>query len=349
MSSRRILISGSGVYGGLPDSLRRAFEKNGWLVRSFDDQNVFDEQNAWAANKYVYRLFWRRLASGVQARLLSEVGNWKPDLVLIIKGFYFDPGTISRIKKLSPRTVLMHFNPDNTFNTWHFGTSNDWIRDSVPYYDAHLTWGEFLIPLINAAGAKKTFYMPFACDPKLHHPVQLNEGDLAKYGADVAFIGSWDEEREGWLSSLLDYNVKIWGNAWQKSDRRLRERWQRAAVYGSEFSKICNASKINLNLIRKQNVPAHNMRTFEIPACGGFMLSTRTKEQDAIWKEGEEIACFSGPQELRQVIDRYLADECARRAISSRARQKAHGYYSYEITARKIGDHFAILKNAGME
>ena len=48
------------------------------------------------------------------------------------------------------------------------------------------------------------------------------------------------------------------------------------------------------------------MRTFEIPACFGFALSTKTKEQQDFFKEGAEADYFSTPEELKQKIDFYL-------------------------------------------
>lgn len=336
MKSRGIMISGSAIFGGLSSSLKRGFENIGWRVHGFDDQKIFTEQSRWTTNRYIYRLLWRQLAKMVQEQLILELLASKPALLLVLKGFYFDPGTFVRIRKLRPATVLMHFNPDNSFNTWHFGNSNDWIRKSIPLYDAHFTWGEFLIPRLRAAGAKEVFHLPFACDPELHRPLVLSKADLTEYGADVAFVGSWDEEREWWLKEIVDYPIKIWGNNWHKAAKNVRSKWQQKEMIGDDFSKVCCASKINLNFIRKQNIPAHNMRTFEIPACGGFMLSTRTSEQNAIWTEGKEIACFSSPQELRQMLDQYLADDQARSAMAARANEKAGRQYSYTERARQI-------------
>jgi len=331
-----IMISGSTILGGLGRSLKKGFENIGWLVYEFDDQKIFAEQSRWAANKYIYRVFWPQLAKAVQERLISEIARLKPAILLILKGFYYSPEAIARIKRLNPAPVLMHFNPDNSFNTWHFGNSNQWIRDSIPLYDIHLTWGEFLIPKLRSAGAKKAFHLPFACDPDLHYPVDLTEADLAEYGADVAFVGSWDKEREWWLSHILDYQLTIWGNGWQKAAKSIQEKWKKKEVIGDVFSKVSCASKINLNFIRKQNIPAHNMRTFEIPACSGFMLSTRTIEQNKIWSEGEEIGCFSNPQELRTMLDQYLRDNQLRSVMANRAHNICYQKNSYTIRARQV-------------
>jgi len=334
--TRRILISGSMVLGGLAGSLKKAFERSGWTADGFDDVKPLIEQGRWATQRYVTRLFWRRLAHPVQTQLLSAVAELKPSILLVLKGFYYSPETLVKIRKMSPGTVLMHFNPDNTFNHWHFSNSNAWIRDTIPLYDIHLTWGEFLIPQLRAAGAKQVFYLPFACDPDLHHPISLNEAERSEFGADVSFVGTCDKEREWWLSHLLDYRLKIWGGNWEKAAKSVRAKWQRKFAIEDDFSKVCDASKINLNFIRKENVPAHNMRTFEIPACGGFMLATRTSEQETILAEGEGMACFSTPEELRNALDRYLADDQTRSIMASCARDRISRFHSYTERARQI-------------
>ena len=61
-------------------------------------------------------------------------------------------------------------------------------------------------------------------------------------------------------------------------------------IYGKDIFKLMNRSAISLNILRKQNYSEHNMRTFEIPANNGLMLTTRSNEQNKFFKENK--ACF---------------------------------------------------------
>ena len=59
------------------------------------------------------------------------------------------------------------------------------------------------------------------------------------------------------------------------------------------------------------------MRSFESPACGAFTLSQRTPELGQLFIEGEHVVCFSGTDELRDAVARWLPDIRARTAIAA--------------------------------
>lgn len=67
------------------------------------------------------------------------------------------------------------------------------------------------------------------------------------------------------------------------SNHHLRLKWNSKEVVGKNFIKACTASKIYLNLVRIQNLPSHNMRTFELPACKVFSINTNTEENKIIY------------------------------------------------------------------
>lgn len=332
----KIFIVGKLTNESMQMSYVRAFLKLGHEVIAFDEQGTY-LKTPLAKNRYFHRLFWHLLALPLQKKLIEEAVSAKPDLVFIFKGGLIKPGTLLAIKKRLSTAMLFNFNGDSPFNTWHHGNSNNWIRSSIPIYDAYLMWGKFLGEPLKKAGARRFSYLACGYDPALHYPVKVISAEKDFYGSDVAFIGSWDEEREWWLNQLLDYNLKIWGNHWEKAGKKIRKKWQGKAVAGEDYSKTCNASKIVLNFIRKQNRPAHNMKTFEIPACGGFMLSTRTEEAVGFFEEGREAAYFSSPAELRKKIDYYLNHERERQNTAKAAHDRLiKSPYSYLDRARQV-------------
>ncbi len=331
----KILISGSKLYYFLASSFFRAFKKLNLKVEIFDDEGIYRKQFYFLKNRFTNRIFWKIFSLTVQRKFVETVINRKPELILVVKGWFFSPTVIKTIKNELSKSKIFCFNPDNPFNTWHFGASNIWIRKSIPYYDVYFIWGKFLIERLKKNGAKRVEYLPFAYDPELHYPLESLDKEKKNYDFDVVFIGTWDEEREKWLKNLLDYNLVIWGNGWERANKELRRRWRNRAVVGKEFSKVCNSSKIVLNLIRRQNLPAHNMKTFEIPACKGFMLSNRTEEVIEFFKENEEIACFSSLKELRKKIGTYLINDNLRKNMKEKAYRKVENH-TYVKRARKI-------------
>ena len=274
---------------------------------------------------------------------ISKVLEVKPDLIFIIKGSFISPETLKEIKNRIS-VSLFCFNPDNPFNL-NKGASNENIRKCIPLYDCYFIWGKFLIPQLLKAGAKRAEYLPFAYDPELHYPVSVNEEEKKIFGNDIAFIGSYDKEREEFLLNLIDYALAIWGNGWNKLPifSPLRKKWKGRDAIGEDFSKVCSASKIILNHIRAQNGNAHNMKTFEIPACGGFMLTNRTKEQCGFFEEGKEICCFETPDELKNKIKQFLNNYETRKNISKNAYDKVQKH-SYNVRIKEILNRCSTVK-----
>ena len=319
----KILFVGNFFPGSLEVSYLNAFKKTNYDIVTFDYQQEYESINPFANNRYA-----NRLLSGFYNKLLNEkflkcVKFTNPDLLFIVKGSFIFPETLKKIKE-KENIVLFNFNPDNPFNK-NRGASNNLIRKSMPYYDIYFIWGKFLIPELLKAGAKKVEYLPFACDTELHYPVLVNQEEKRFYTSDVAFIGSWDKEREEFLLNLVDYNLAIWGNGWEKLNWNspLRKKWKKKDVIGEEFSKVCNASKIVLNHIRKQNGDSHNMRTFEVPACGGFVLTKKTTEQLDFFEDGKEITCYEDMDDLKKEINFYLENEELRKKIAINGNKKA--------------------------
>ncbi|MCX7697937.1 MAG: glycosyltransferase [Candidatus Goldbacteria bacterium] len=341
-SNFKILISGDFAYYSRNNDFLKAFRDLKIDYEIFDDQDKYDHIFPFKKHSLIkritHRLTWKYFASRVGKDLIKKIKENNYDVIFILKGWFYSPKTIKKIKEILPNSKLICFNPDNPFNTWHHGVSNDWIRKSIPYYDIYFIWGKFLIDKLYKAGAKKVELLPFWYNPEIHYFLDLkDENEKKYYGSDIAFIGTYDEERAWWLNQIKDYNLKIWGNGWWKANKDLQKKWMKKPAYGEEFNKICSSSKIVLNIIRKQNIPSHNMRTFESPACKAFVLSTRTNEVKEFFEEDKEIVLFSNPEELRQKIDFYLKNDKLREKIrESGYARLINSNYSYLGRFKKI-------------
>ena len=113
---------------------------------------------------------------------------------------------------------------------------------------------------------------------------------------------------------------------------------------GTEYAKAHCAAKVALNPIDPTNLPGHNMRTFELPACRVFSLVTRTPEIQELFEEGKNIACFEGVDELRDKIRYYLDHPAERERIAAAAyAHVVEGGHTYLDRAR------ALLEELGIE
>jgi spore maturation protein CgeB len=340
----KILISGAFDKNSNNWNFIKAFRRLNIEILIVDDEGEYWENFPFKKpnllRRISHRLLWKFLSKKLNKLLLEKIRENKPDLIFIIKGWFYHPNTIKKIKTIAPNAQLFCFNPDNPFNTWHHGVSNEWIRKSIPYYDVYFIWGKFLIEELYKAGAKRVEHLPFAYDPEKNYHIEVKDPkEREYYGSDIAFIGTWDEEREWWLNHLTNYNLKIWGNDWNRANKKLQEKWMKKPAYAEEFAKICNSSKIVLNIIRKQNIPSHNMRTFEAPACKAFVLSTRTGEAKEFFEEDKECAYFSTPEELKEKIDFYLKNDELREKIREGGYQKVKNHTYFE-RAKKVLEVF---------
>ena len=68
------------------------------------------------------------------------------------------------------------------------------------------------------------------------------------------------------------------------------------------------SARVSINVLRNSQKTAHNMRTFEIPACGVCCLSESTVCVEELMAAGREVVLFRSPAELRARVVRLLAN-----------------------------------------
>ena len=67
---------------------------------------------------------------------------------------------------------------------------------------------------------------------------------------------------------------------------------------------LVNNSLICLNILRNQNKSSHNMKTFEIPAMGGLLLTERNRDQNRFFPENQACVMYKDINELNYKINK---------------------------------------------
>ena len=134
--------------------------------------------------------------------------------------------------------------------------------------------------------------------------------------------------------------VNIYGNGWGKwVGKYPRLIIHNKPLYGKDYVKAINASKINLCFLRKINRDEVTSRSVEIPACGGFMLGERTKRHLDFFAEGTEAEFFDSNEELLQKVKYYLGNEVSRSKIALAGRERCvQSEYSMRAQLDKMLD-----------
>ena len=338
MNNDTILLVGPLKYeGSLASSYKRAFESLGFRVDVFD----LEAERAKVAplGHLGYRLMahldFFALNAKANRRLVRAVSEIKPALVVVFCTAFVRAASILQIKVNLPDTKVINIYPDPLHNLRDYGIA------ALPLYDLFCVHTRAAVPYLHQMGCRNPFYLPLAADPFIHHPMPLTQADLDEFSSDLVFVGNWRPEHERLFVNLEGFDLAIWGpNYWSRYARKgswVRSRWRGRPLDGIEYAKAYLAAKIALDPIDPLNVPSHNMRLFEVAACGVFSLVARTVEVQELFQEGETVACFDGPDELPDKVHYYLAHPDERQRIAQQAYEHVvHGGHTYVDRVRAL-------------
>jgi hypothetical protein len=332
MSARIALIGSCSDYG-LERFYRDGLQQLGHEVVVFDPEASIP---ALLNKRVVARLTWRlrpRIVGRALLELFQRDARW--DAVVVMKGLMLPAATIARCRQLTPRTVWANINPDNPWSA-NLAASSPHVRAAIPHYDRYFIWSEALAHPLRAAGARAVSYLPFGFAADRHHPAEELELGLARV---VTFVGTYDRERAAVLEGLADLPLRIYGGHWDRLPpwSRLRRCIAGGLVLDEALRRVTSSSLACINLMRTQNAGAHNMRTFEVPAMRGLLLTTRSAEQQRFFPDGSASLMFSTPHELRAQIEGLRAGRYDVERMRERALALSRGH-SYAERARMLAD-----------
>jgi len=341
-----VCIVSSGAEGAIGLSVKRAFEALGRRVSYLPYLDWLPKLGSasFRGSGIINRGIASLTRPAIEVRLVAALKSLRPDLVLFIKCDDLHATTYTAIRRATG-APLVAFHPDDPWNfatTFRRGPSHPRAELQIRQVDAMFLWSRALVQRAAAEGAQRAFYLPFACDPALHMQVDaVTTEEQRELGADVCFIGNWDAEREAWLGPVADAGIDlaIWGaEYWRDRCKHdgLKKAWRGRPLFGVEQAKAARASRIMVNVLRTQNKGATNMRTFEIPCTGGFMLHERSAEAAAIFPP--DVACgdFGTPDELVLAIRRWLDDPAGRAAVAAEGHRRALAWTYREWAMRLL-------------
>ncbi len=162
---------------------------------------------------------------------------------------------------------------------------------------------------------------------------------------DVSFVGRVYRQRPAIIRRLREAGLKVLvrGSGWAAG----------RATQG-DMIEIFSQSRINLNfsdppkyvnrfkrlLGRKQPPRQIKGRNFEIPCCGGFLLTDHADNLDDYFLSGREIALFEGVEDLVAKVRYYLAHDSERAQIAEAGYQRTVREHSYE---KRFSEIFARM------
>ncbi len=247
------------------------------------------------------------------------------------------PETLAKIKNKNIR--IINYNPDHPFMFYSKASGNQNILNSIPIYDLHITYSyKIQKQLHQRYPSIKSEILPFGYELSeeefqlIERHVEVNK---------VCFIGYCDEYRANIIGEILNNNieVEVYGEMWDKFFKNVPSNLKiHKSVYGIKYYELLRKYRVQLNLLRPHNEDSHNMRSFEIPGCGGIMLAPDTYEHNMYFENGREAFFYNTTEDLIKTIHYLLklsVSEADKIRNNTRHRSMNSGY-SYKDRTRQL-------------
>ena len=255
--------------------------------------------------------------SRMNRMLLETVYRYDPDLMFVV--LFRNELDNEVVKEISTRTRTITI---NWFCDDHWRFDN-YSRYWAPVFNWVVTTAKSVLPKYKEIGYENVIHAQWACNHFLYRKLDL------PYLYDVTFVGQPHGNRRQVISRLkkAGIDVKVWGYGWAVG-----------RVSQSEMIKIFNQSKINLNLSNasRPGVEQIKGRDFEVPGCGGFLITGYAENIEEYFDVGKEIVCYRDVDDLVNKIRHYLKYDDEREAIAKAGYARVLREHTYERRFRNI-------------
>lgn len=329
-SPPRLLMVGAhwGAFEQMEACIERAASRLGWPSARFDyqAQSLLPSWLSGLVPASLRRALSARRLRAVEAsdrtrsnrRFLDLLEGFRPDILLALRAERLDPGSVEAARERGAFAV-----------NWLGDDPAPRVPDAlVPAYDLWAVidrgWGEWL----RARGARRVEHLPLGCDPQLHRPAELSPEERRLWGSRLCFVGTRDERRERLLAAVAELGLAVWGPGWDAAKGPVRRCVRSAGRIGrAEWLKAYAGAELVLNM-HAQGEQGLNLRTWEALAAGACLVCEGRADLERLLPGC--AAPFDGPEDLRRVCERLLADPGRRRALAAAGRERALGRHSFD-------------------
>lgn len=238
-----------------------------------------------------------------------------------------DPAVLARIGA-ETRTVTVNWFCDDH---WRFDEfSSKWCR----CFDHVVTTARSAPAKYAAIGYDRAIKSQWAANAYLYRPSAAIPASLQAHNLRerASFVGMAHATRPRTIAALAAAGIDVacFGTDWPKHGRSPR-------LGLHDMIAVYAASAVSLNLAnhssqrwprtaseRAAAIAANQIkgRVFEVPSCGGCLLTEAAEDLQANFTPGTEIEVFSTPEELEHKLRALLAEPSRRAAIAAAGRAR---------------------------
>ena len=313
--------------------LARGLRDAGWEVGLVNSDNPLIRDRSTLTRvtaRFTDPLHARQLAEDVYNRAATT----RPDVLIFVKTVAISLERLARLRAGGTRIVVWY--PDVSF-----------VQPGVP---------RDLLDRIDALVTTKSYHLDHFAALKPDLPVTLVHHGFCEdvhYPQpaksprfDVVYVGNASPAKRSAIEALHrarpSLRLAVAGAGWPATPG-----WtQFDALAGEQMSRLLGSAKLALGLHYGPHGPEGwqdlvSARTFEIPACGTFMLHPDNAEVRSLYEAEREIGLFGDEAGMIAAVDRWLGDDRMRTAACERATKRARQAYGYRERGKEIAAFLA--------
>ncbi|MDB5677667.1 glycosyltransferase [Sphingomonas bacterium] len=323
--------------------LAEGFRRLGWDVTEVSSNDALLHSRSLGL-RAAGRLLYPAARRSHNADILAAADRVAPHVMLTVKGNFIAAATLKELRRRGIATV--NFYPDRDFD--HDGMP----ADALDQFDLVATTKAYQLPhLTERLGKDRVAMIHHGYVPAVHRR-RTPAGEIPAYLWDVSFIGNASPEKLAWLEPVAraigDARMIVIGNRWSElaAGTAVAPHVFGGPLVGDQFARAIEHSRINIAVHHGAGgaqgwADQVSTRSFEIPACGGFMLHIDNAEIRTLFEPGREIDTFADPTELVAKVEHCLAHDADRRAIADAGHARAVPAYSLHARAVELTGIFA--------
>jgi spore maturation protein CgeB len=267
--------------------------------------------------------------AGMRRDLIALAAEAKPDLAFF---FLFtdqlDTRTIEAVGELGGCPTVNWFADDH----WRF---EDFTRHMAPAFDLAVTTDPDAVARYGLLANTRVHLSQWACNRYAYGRV------TSELRHDVTFVGQPHGDRRRTMAALQEsgFPVECWGFGWPSGP-----------IEHAAMVEVFASSRINLSPSNSSEVPglkarlrrlAHfrpppprppqiKGRNFEVPGCGGFLLTERVPHLERYFELDREVAVFDGTDDLLEKVRYWLEHDEERQAVADAGYRRVMAEHTYD-------------------
>jgi spore maturation protein CgeB len=307
---------------------------------SFEDTNFRSALEGMGHELVVFDFMERARLAGKEAmrrELVAAAAEARPDVAFFcLFTDELDTRTIEAVRRAGGAPAVNWFADDH----WRFDAFS---RHMAPAFDLAVTTDPDSVPKYAAAGlSDRVLLSQWACNRYAYFPT----GDGIEHG--ITFVGQPHGNRQEVVDRLTaaGHRVECWGYGWPAGK-----------LDHDGMVRVFSTSRVNLNL-SNSSTPPNTLRVrvgrllgrgpkgpppaqikgrnFEVPGCGGFLLTERVPHLERYFELGREVAVYDGVDDLVEQVGHWLSHDDERAGVAEAGYRRVMAEHTYDHRFEEI-------------